>query len=253
MGTRVCLLAWFAASLQGQTSSTGVLGTVTDAAGAVVPGASVTLLRVATGEVRRTVTTSSGDFTFSLIEPGEYSVKVESQGFKTAETRGVGVEYQQRARVDVRLEVGGTTEIVEVRASAVQLQTDDAGIGGLIENRRIVELPLNGRNIAGLAVLIPGVQYGLRSGFDGTDGYPIPGALVAISANGQREVNQQVTLDGVVATEARVNTMVFSPSIDAIQEMKIQTSSYSAEYGQNNGAIIQVSMKSGTNAFHGTL
>lgn len=246
-------LTLIAIALQAQTSSTGVLGTVTDATGAVIPGAAVTLLRVATGETRRAVTTSSGDFTFPLIEPGEYSVKVEHPGFKTGETTKVNVEYQQRARVDFRLETGGTTEIVEVRANAVQLKTDDAGIGGLIENRRVVELPLNGRNISGLAVLIPGVQYGLRTGFDGTDGYPIPGALVAVSANGQREVNQQVTLDGVVATEARVNTMVFSPSIDAIQEMKVQTSSYSAEYGQNNGAIIQVSMKSGTNSFHGTL
>jgi hypothetical protein len=253
MWTRCALAALFCGLLVGQTSSTGVLGTVIDAAGAVVPGAAVTLLRVATGETRHVNTTSTGDFTFPLIEPGEYTVKVAMPGFKVAERRGVSVEYQQRARVDFRLDVGGATETVEVTSSAVQLKTDDAGIGGLIENRRIVELPLNGRNIAGLAVLIPGVQYGIRTGFDGQDGFPIPGALVAVSANGQREVNQQVTLDGVVATEARVNTMVFSPSIDAIQEMKVQTSSYSAEYGQNSGAIVQVSMKSGTNALHGTL
>jgi len=253
MVARCLLAAGLAATLAAQTSSTGVLGTVTDAAGAVVPGAEVTLLRTETGETRQVATTSSGDYTFTLIEPGQYSVKVAMPGFKTAETKGVNVEYQQRARVDFKLEIGGNTEIVEVTSGAVQLKTDDAGIGGLIENRRVVELPLNGRNISGLAVLVPGVQYGIRTGFDGTDGYPIPGALVAVSANGQREVNQQVTLDGVVATEARVNTMVFSPSIDAIQEMKVQTSSYSAEYGQNNGAIVQVSMKSGTNHVHGTL
>ncbi len=245
--------ALLAAALWAQTSSTEVLGTVIDATGAVVPGAAVTLLRVATGERRHAVTTSSGDFTFPLIESGEYVVTVARSGFKTQETRGVFVEYQQKARVNFRIEVGGTAEMVEVQANAVQLKTDDAAVGGLIENRRIVELPLNGRNIAGLAVLIPGVQYGLRQGFDGTDGYPIPGGLVAVSANGQREVNQQISLDGVVATEARVNTMVFSPSIDAIEELKVQTSSYSAEYGQNNGAIVQISMKSGTNKLHGTL
>jgi hypothetical protein len=137
----------------------------------------------------------------------------------------------------------------------VALKTDDAAVGQVIDNKRVVELPINGRNIAGLAVLTPGVQYGVRMGFDGagTGAFPIPGSLVAVSANGQREVNQQVTLDGVIATEPRVNTMVFSPSIDAIEEFKVQTSSYSAEYGQNNGAIVQVALKSGTNKIRGTV
>ena len=153
------------------------------------------------------------------------------------------------------MEVGEITQTVEVQAAAVALKTDDAAVGQVIDNKRVVELPINGRNIASLAVLTPGVQYGVRMGYDGagTGAYPIPGSLVAVSANGQREVNQQVTLDGVIATEPRVNTMVFSPSIDAIEEFKVQTSSYSAEYGQNNGAIVQVAMKSGTNQFHGTV
>ncbi len=252
MRTAVCAL-FTAATLFPQTTSTEVTGTVADVTGAVVPGASVVLLRVATGVRRTTVTTRSGDYAFPLIEAGEYAVTVSTQGFKTKETRGVFVEYQQKVRVDFKLDVGGTTETVEVQANAIALKTEDASVGGLIENRRVVELPLNGRNLAGLAVLVPGVQYGIRQGYDGTDGYPIPGGLVAVSANGQREVNQQITLDGVVATEGRVNTMVFSPSIDAIEELKVLTSSYSAEYGQNNGAIVQVSMKSGTNRFRGTL
>ena len=126
-------------------------------------------------------------------------------------------------------------------------------MGQVIDNRRVVELPLNGRNIGSLAVLTPGVQYGSRVGFDGAGGFPIPGNTVAVSANGQREINQQITLDGVIATEPRVNTMVFSPSIDAIEEFRVQTSSYSAEYGQNNGAIVQIALKSGTNRFRGTV
>ncbi|MBM3737213.1 MAG: TonB-dependent receptor [Acidobacteria bacterium] len=249
----ICALLLLLVPLGAQTTSTEVTGTVADATGAIIPGANVTLLRVATGVRRNTTTTSTGDFAFPLIEPGEYSVTVTAQGFKTQETRGVMVEYQHKVRVNVRMEVGGTTETVEVQATGVALKTEDASVGGLIENRRVVELPLNGRNMAGLAVLVPGVQFGIRQGFDGTDGYPIPGGLVAVSANGQREVNQQITLDGVIATEGRVNTMVFSPSIDAIEELKVQTSSYSAEYGQNNGAIVQVSMKSGTNRLRGTL
>jgi hypothetical protein len=192
---------------------------------------------------------------FPLIEIGEYTVTLSASGFKTEERRGILVQLQQKARVDFQLTLGQTTETVEVVASAVSLKTEDAAVGNVIDNKRVVELPLNGRNVAGLAVLVPGVQFGIRMGLDGqgASGFPIPGSIVAISANGQREVNQQITLDGVIATEPRINTMVFTPSIDAIEEFKVQTSSYSAEYGQNNGAIIQIALKSGTNRFRGTV
>ncbi|MCC6858905.1 MAG: TonB-dependent receptor [Bryobacterales bacterium] len=236
-----------------QTTSTEILGTVTDASGAVVPGATVVLLRVATGERRETTTGPTGDFSFPLIEIGEYTVTVQLKGFQTQTQSGIMLQLQQRARVNFQLAVGETTETVEVVASGIQLKTEDAAVGQVVDNKRVVELPLNGRNVASLAVLTAGVQYGQRMGFDGQAGFPIPGNSVAISANGQREVNQQVTLDGVIATEPRVNTTVFTPSIDAIEEFKVQTSSYSAEYGQNNGAIVQIALKSGTNQLRGTL
>lgn len=259
LGLRLLLISLLvcASSAQAlaQTTSTEILGNVTDQSGAVITGARVTILRVATGEKRESTTNASGDFSFPLIEIGEYTVTVQQSGFKTQERTNVIVQLQQKARVNFVMEVGEITETVEVQASAVALKTDDAAVGQVIDNKRVVELPLNGRNIAGLAVLTPGVQYGVRMGFDGagTGAFPIPGSLVAVSANGQREVNQQVTLDGVIATEPRVNTMVFSPSIDAIEEFKVQTSSYSAEYGQNNGAIVQVAMKTGTNKLRGTV
>jgi carboxypeptidase family protein len=250
-----CPFLVFAALLCAQTTSTEVLGTVTDASGAVVVGAQVTLFRVATGQRRETVTTATGDYSFPLIDIGEYRVTVRVPGFKTEDAMGVSVQLQQKARIDFQLQVGQPNETVEVVANALTLKTEDAAVGQVIDNKRVVELPLNGRNIGGLAVLTPGVQFGIRMGLDGlgASGFPIPGAMVAVSANGQREVNQQVTLDGVIATEPRINTMVFSPSIDAIEEFKVQTSSYSAEYGQNNGAIIQVVLKSGTNRLRGTL
>ncbi|MFN0169816.1 MAG: TonB-dependent receptor domain-containing protein [Bryobacteraceae bacterium] len=253
---RLLALLIFSASLAwAQTTSTEILGTVTDPTGALIPGAKVTLRRLATGEVRDTVTTSKGDYAFPLIDIGEYRVTVEAPGFKVEEKRGITVQLQQKARVDFQLQVGQASERIEVIASGVVLKTDDAAVGQVIDNKRIVELPLNGRNIATLAVLTPGVQFGVRMGLDGSGSasFPIPGSIVAVSANGQREVNQQITLDGVIATESRINTMVFTPSIDAIEEFKVQTSSYSAEYGQNNGAIIQIALKSGTNDFKGTL
>ena len=235
-----------------QTTSTEILGTVTDPSGAVIQGAKVTLIRPGTGERRTVVTGPTGDYSFPLIDIGEYTVAVEAPGFKRFEKKGIVVQLQQKARVDIEMQVGATTETVEVTAKAITLKTEDQTVGQVVDNKRVVELPLNGRNVAALAVLVPGVQFGVRMGVDGAGGFPIPGNGVAISANGQREVNQSVTLDGIIATEPRVNTAAFSPSIDALEEFKVMTSSYSAEYGQNSGAIIQMVVKGGTNQFRGT-
>jgi hypothetical protein len=250
---RLLLVSSFASVLFAQTTSTEVLGTVTDSSGAVVPAAKVTLLRVVTGERREVKSSSTGDYSFPLIDIGEYHVTVEASGFKTQEKTGITLQVNQRARVNFVLEVGAASERIEVVATGVELKTEDATVATVIDNKRVVELPLNGRNVAALAVLTPGVQFGIRSGVDGSGGFPIPGNNFSVSANGQREINQQITLDGVMATEPRVNTMVFTPSIDAIEEFKVQTSSYSAEFGQSSGAVMQIAMKSGTNRFHGTI
>ncbi|MCL4853636.1 MAG: carboxypeptidase regulatory-like domain-containing protein, partial [Bryobacteraceae bacterium] len=244
------LAAWGSA----QTTSTEVLGTVVDASGAVVPKATVTLLRVDTGEKRQTLTDASGNYSFPLIEIGAYQVTAEVPGFKTQTKTGIHVELQQKARVNFTLELGATSERVEVVASGVELRTDDAAIGASIDQKRVVELPTLNRNFASLLVLTPGVQYGNRMGgnVQATGAFPFPGAATTVSANGQRDANQRVTMDGVVATEPLVNQVMFNPSIDAIQEVKVQTATYSAEYGQNNGANVQIALKSGTNDFHGT-
>ncbi len=242
--------AWAAAS---QTTSTEILGRVTDPSGAVVPGAQVILLRLSTGERRETLTSRSGDYDFPVIEIGEYSVTVSKEGFKTAEQKPVLAQFEQKARVDFRLELGAVSDKIQVVARGVGLKTDDAAVGQVLDRRLVLELPLNGRNVASLAVLVPGVQYGTRQGFDGLGGFPIPGNMVALSANGQRDTNQQVTLDGVIATEPRVNTLVSTPSTDAIEEVTVQTSSYSAEYGQNNGAVLQIALRSGTGRLRGTV
>ena len=127
-----------------QTTSTEILGSVTDSSGAVVPGAKVTITRVSTGETRSAVTNPAGEYTFPLIEIGEYRVHAELSGFRGQTVSGFRVELQQKARVNFVLEVGQVTESVEVKASAVALQTDDAAIGQVIENKRVVNLPLNG-------------------------------------------------------------------------------------------------------------
>ena len=186
------------AHAQGVTGT--VNGTVTDSQGAVIPGAHITITRVATKESRAAVTDNAGEYVFSLIEIGEYTVKCETQGFKTRTVMGLVLQTAQKLRVDLTLELGNVAETVEVRAAAVTLKTEDATVGQVIENRRIVELPLNGRNMSGLAVLVPGVQYGLRTGLaDGSGGFPIPGAGVSVIANGIREVYNTISLDGVDA------------------------------------------------------
>ena len=249
IATGICLCV---APLLSQTTSTEVLGTVSDTSDAIVPGAKVTLLRVQTGERRTAVTDSSGNYSFPLIEIGDYTVTVAMEGFKSQVKTGVHVEYQQKARVNVRIEVGAITDRVEVQATGVELKTDDASLGSTIDQTRVVELPTVNRNFASLVILTPGVQFGTRMGLSplSTAGSFFPGAT-QISANGQRDANQRVTLDGVIASEPLVNTVYFNPSIDAIEEVKVQTGSYSAEYGMNNGANIQIALKSGTNQLHG--
>ncbi len=252
MNRFIAVLLLATSLLTAQTTSTEITGTVVDPTGAVIGGARITLQHVDTGQSRTTRTSNTGDYSFPLIEIGNYTISAEMSGFQKQEKTGIRLSLQQKLRIDFSLRVGDTVERIEVVASSVQLKTEDASVGQVIDNKRVVELPLNGRNIATLAVLTPGVQFGLRQGLDGSAGSPIPGRSVALTANGQRENNQQISLDGVTAANSRVNVMIFTPSIDAIEEFKVQTSSYSAEYGQNNGAIVQIALKAGTNRFHGT-
>ncbi|MFN0170573.1 MAG: TonB-dependent receptor domain-containing protein, partial [Bryobacteraceae bacterium] len=248
------IVSMFTPAAAAQTSSTEILGLVTDTSPAAVPRALVTITRKATTETRTAFTNDAGEYSFPLIEIGDYLVQVEKPGFKSQRVPNLHVNIQEKARVNFTLEVGQVTETIIVSALAVALQTENAAVGQVIDNKRIIELPLNGRNLNQLAVLVAGVQFGARTGLaDGQGGFPIPGASVSVIANGKREITQTVTLDGVDAKEPRTHITVFTPSIEAVEEFKVQTSSYSAEYGQGGGAIIQISMKSGTNQLRGTL
>jgi hypothetical protein len=239
-----------------QTTSTSILGTVTDASGASISGAKVTATNVKTSVSSSTVTTDTGDYAFPLLDTGEYQVSVDQPGFKPEKRQGILLQVNEKFRVDFRLQVGTQTEQITVTAEAANLRTDEASIGGTVEQRRLVELPMNGRNVGNFAVLNPGVSFGPRHGYDGqsgpSGGVPIPGQTIAIIANGQRETSQHATLDGVVATEARINTVPFSPSPEAMEEVRVISGSYSAEYGFNSGAQLVMVMRSGTNELHGS-
>ncbi len=249
----LAVTALFTAILaQAQTQS--IQGLVTDASGATVSGAKVTNTNEGTGISSTILTNDSGNYSFPLVPVGNYELKVEMQGFKSESVKGLRVETAAQVRQDFKLEVGSVAESVEVNASAVTLQTENAVVGGVIENKRIVELPLNGRNVAQLAVLVPGVQFGERTGrANGLGGYPISGQSFSVSANGQREIHQVVSMDGVDAKDPRIHITNFVPSIEAIEEFKIETNAYSAQVGFGGGAVVNITMKSGTNAIRGTL
>ena len=229
-----------------------VTGQITDSSGAAVPDAAITLKNTSTDAVRRTVSTASGDYSFPSLPPGAYSVQAEKPGFKRSESDNVIVQVQQTVRLDLTLTIGQVTESVIVEASAVALQAENATVGTVVENKRIVELPLNGRNFLQLVALAPNVttlspqagQAGSRQGGDR--------AAQSISVAGQRTMFDYFTLDGVNNTDPNFNTYVVLPSIDALQEFKVQTGVYPAEFG-HNATQINVLTKSGGNQYHGAL
>jgi hypothetical protein len=245
------LVALCATPVFGQTFGE-ITGRVTDSSGAAVPGASVTLTSTATNAVRNAVSTDSGDYTFPSVAPGSYNVKVERTGFKAAASSNLEVQVQQTVRLDVTLQVGQVSESVEVSAAADLLQAENSTVGTVIENKGITELPLNGRNYLNLVALSPNTntlspsagQAGSRQGGDR--------ANQSISASGQRIMFNYFSLDGVNNTDPNFNTYIVLPSIDALQEFKVQTGIYPAEFG-HQATQINVLTKSGGNSYHGAL
>ena len=236
------LLAW-APNASAQTAT--ITGRVTDSSEAVIPGTKITVINEATGAKREVESNEVGYYTVPLLPPGAYRITAESEGFKSVNRTGVILEVDQRAEINFVLEIGTVTEQIEVTADAVQLNTVEASQGQVIENQRIVEMPLNGRNYDQLALLSAGTVQ------------PVGGRYGGFSVGGQRTTQNNFMLDGVdnngveLAGAQRRSEMV-QPSIDAIQEFKVQTNAYAAEYGRAMGAVVNVTTKSGTNQIHGT-
>lgn len=238
------------APLFAQTLGT-ITGAVKDTSGALVPGATVTVINKATNATRTTSSNEVGLYDIPALPPGLYTVKTELDGFKTT-TRDVELQVQQTAEVNFTLELGTISEMATVTGVSPLVETSNATIGTVIENRRIVELPLNGRNYLSLVALSPNVsaefagagQAGTRQG--GTR------SNQQLSISGQRREFNYYTLDGVDNTDVNFNTYIFLPSVDALEEFKVQTGVYSAEFGRE-ASQVNVVTKSGTNALHGTV
>ncbi|HWT45591.1 MAG TPA: TonB-dependent receptor, partial [Vicinamibacterales bacterium] len=231
-----------------------VTGVVTDDSGAVVPGVSVEATNAGTGLVRTAVTDADGRFDLPQLQPGRYNVKASLSGFRTVERQAVQVSVDDTTRVDFKMTVGGIEENVTVSGEAPLVETSHATMGITIDQQKVVELPLNGRNFTQLGTLIPGVL-APPSGLGGQTGDATPGGFGATTAgfnvNGMRNQSNNFVMDGTTNNDTFNTGFVLRPPPDAIQEFKIQTHSYAAEYGRNAGAVVNVVTKSGTNAFHG--
>jgi outer membrane receptor protein involved in Fe transport len=226
-----------------QTLDTGILGTVTDQGGAAIGAATVTITQPATGLSRSVTTGPEGNYEVRYLTPGEYTVSIQVPGFKTERRTGIVLQISQLARIDISLQIGQVQETVEVTATAPILQTENAVIGEVVAAERIVNLPLNGRNFLQLSAMTPGVVVREESN----------GERTRVLANGSRDIWMQVNIGGITAVNNRANFVNFYPSVDAIQEFKVQSANYSAEYGGNAGANITMQLRSGTNRFHGTV
>lgn len=235
-----------------QVITADILGTVTDAGGAVVPNAKVSAQNTATGEVRTTVTTGAGDFFINLVPPGTYTVTVEVPAFKRFVTN-VTVVAGDRARTDAQLQVGETNQVVEVQATTPALQTDSSTMRDTVAAQSVQDLPLNGRNYITLVETAPGAAAGPSNSIISGTRPDDRRQTSAVVVNGQNETFNNNLVDGLDNTEREQLSILYRPSIDSLEEVKIDTNSYPADEGRAGGAVINLITKSGTNAFHGDI
>ena len=231
-----------AATLSAQTSTGKIVGVVQDTSGAVLPGVSIVVRNLGTGTSRDAVTDDRGQFDISGLAPGRYQVDAELQGFQRFTQGPVTVQVNQETRVNPTLAVGTVAETITVQAEGILVQTKSSVVGKVVDEKQILDLPLSGRNFADLGLLTPGVTTRGQTTSAGTSFY----------VHGQRDDANNFLLDGTSDNSLEGNTLQARPNVDAVQEFKIQTSNFSAEFGRNSGSVVNVVTKSGTNAFRGS-
>jgi hypothetical protein len=249
----LCLLVISAVNTAfAQFDSATVLGAIRDSSGAAMPGVTVTLKNIDTGLSVTAQTDGDGNFQFTNVRIGNYRVSAEKQGFSTAVAERVNVTVNARQRVDLAMQPGAVTESVVITDAAQLLETDSSGRGQLVQREQIVNLPLNGRSSANLALLTPGVRESNQNAATGS------GREASFNVNGLRNTFNNFLLDGVDNNAYGTSNQSFSSQVvqsspDAVAEFNVQTNTYSAEFGRSGGAVINASFRSGTNQFHGNL
>lgn len=255
IGTLVAVLAallWSVSSVRAQATGS-IAGVVTDTSGGVLPGVTIEVTNIDTNQTRTGLTDEGGRYTIPLVPPSTYRVKGSLSGFRAVERANVAVTVASTSRVDIELNVGNIQETVSVSAAVPLVETRHATLGLVVNRDQIVELPLNGRNFTQLGTLLPGV-FAPPAALGGGAGDATPGGFGAatsgFSVNGQRNQSNNFLLDGASNNDSFNTGFVLRPPPDAIQEFKILTHSYGAEYGRNSGSVVNVVTRSGTNDLH---
>src|SRR6185436_9079189 len=235
----MCLLT--AVPVSAQIGSGAFTGTVVDQAGAPVPGATITVTATGTRLSRTVVTDQGGSYHVQGLLPGSYQVRIELSGFRPLTRDGVRVATGETIRLDLRLEVGQLSEGVTVTADASLLRSETSGLGHVIDHRRVLDLPLNGRSFIALASLVPGIAL------------PPPPAAPLPRINGGRPRTNEYLFDGISVLQPEPGQVAFFPNVDAIQEFKIESNSPPAEFGRFNGGVVNLTTRSGSNEYRGTI
>lgn len=252
----VALLSAMCLPVFAQVSSAELSGTVFDSTGASLSGAKVTATNTGTNVPHDAVSDSTGNYVIPLLQPGDYVITVEAAGFKKLVQRGLSLQINQQAQLNLTLQIGQVSEEISVTAQAPQLESESSSLGTVVSEKLVNQLPLNGRNFIQLAILSPGVT-GVGFGASGTimsgtrPDDRRPGT--EIFSNGNREGSNNFLFDGIDDNERLTLSIVLRPAVEAVREFKIQTNLYSADIGRNSGAVVDVITKSGTNQLHGSL
>jgi hypothetical protein len=233
--------AFMATPVRAQVGGAALAGDVVDQAGAGVPGATVTVVATRTNLSRTGVTGQTGGYFIQGLAPGEYAVRVELNGFRPLRREGLRLATGETVRLDLQLQLGGLTDAITVTADASLLRSASSGLGHVVDNRRVVALPLNGRSFISLASLVPGVAL------------PPPPAAPLPRINGGRPRTNEYLFDGISVLQPEPGQVAFFPNVDAIQEFKLETNSPPAEFGRFNGGVVNLTTKSGGNTLRGSI
>src|SRR5437660_12329286 len=251
-----CSVTFFISPLLYGQANGSFLGTVSDKTGSVISGAAVTVTSQGTGLSRETKTDDTGHYLTPLLPVGNYTIRVNSQGFKTVEQTDIRLQVNEQREVDFTLVPGSVTEAVEVSATEVAVETSTPTLGQVITAEQVADLPLNGRNFVQLATLTPGTtqETNPQSFFNnGLSSEVSARGTYSLSVGGSRAQSTDWLFDGNDNNELTAGGIAIIPSIDAIQEFKVLTYNYSAEYGTRAGPTVLVTTKSGSNNHHGSL
>src|SRR5882724_578062 len=242
------LLTGFGRAALAQTTAS-IKGTVTDASGVVIAGAKIAVKNSTLGIERNVESNSEGNYEVPALSPGTYSVEVQMQGFQHAIAKGVVLAVSQNSLQNFSLQIASSDTVITVESTQSVIESTTTNVGQVIDSRTVQEIPLNGRHFVDLALLIPGTVTPPQNGFLTA---PLRGqGSFAFNSAGQREDTTNFLINGVNLNDQVQNQITFQPSVNTVQEFKVNNSTFSAEYGRNSGSIVNIATRSGTNEIHG--